>query len=68
MGSRLDDFDFECPQCGTRVDCTFADVAAGRTKRCRRGHAVKLHDDGGGFRNADSAMKHFDKALRRLGG
>lgn len=62
------DLGLECPQCGGKLPAKLADVAAGRTVRCGRGHTVKLEDDGGGARKADRSMQGLDKALRDLGG
>ena len=52
--------------CGGRYKFTLADVAAQRTIRCSRGHAVKLEDKGGGARKMRDAERKLDKSLRDL--
>ncbi len=57
----------QCPECGSKVRFQLSDVAAQRTVRCGRGHAMKLEDKGGGARKADKAMKDLEKSIKRLG-
>lgn len=59
--------DLDCPECGTAVNATLQDVASGRTVRCRRGHSIKLEDQGGGARKAQKSLNDLDRAIRRLG-
>jgi len=59
--------DFECPECGSPVKATVAEVARQATKRCRKGHDIKLIDRGGGARKAQRAMDDLDRALKRFG-
>ena len=61
------DLGLKCPECGGKLPAKLSDVAAGRTVRCSRGHAVKLEDDGGGARKANRSLQDLDKALRNLG-
>jgi len=61
------DVDFECPECGSLVKATVAEVARQATKRCRQGHSIKLVDQGGGARKAQRAMDDLDRALKKFG-
>ncbi len=61
------DLDLECPECGAALKATLQDVAQGRTVRCRRGHSVKLEDQGGGARQTQKALDDLDRAFRHLG-
>jgi hypothetical protein len=62
----LEDFDTDCPSCGSKVKYSLSDVARGRTVRCARGHSVTLKDEGGGAAEADKAARDVDKALSQL--
>ena len=59
--------DFECPDCGSSVGATLEDVANQRTVRCRRGHSVRLVDEGGGARKATTSIDDLERTLKRLG-
>lgn len=61
------DLDLDCPECGSTVKVTSAQVAAQRTVRCRRGHAIKLQDDGGGFRKVQRSLDDLDRTLKDFG-
>ena len=61
------DIDFKCPECGSLVKATVAEVARQATKRCRKGHPIRLVDQGGGARKAQRAMDDLDRALKRFG-
>lgn len=64
----MDKIETECPECGSRLRFTLADIAAQRTVRCGQGHAVKLEDQGGGARKVDKALKDLERSIKRLGG
>jgi hypothetical protein len=66
-GAIVDKIEAECPECGSKVRFTLSELAARRTVRCDRGHAVKLEDEGGGARKADKALKDLERTLKRLG-
>jgi predicted Zn finger-like uncharacterized protein len=57
----------ECPECGSKIRFTLADLAAERSVRCGKGHSVKLKDEGGGARKVDKSLKDLDKAIKKLG-
>lgn len=63
----FDNLDIDCPDCGGRVRFSLDDLANERTKRCSRGHAVTLRDEGGGAAKANKALKDLDKSIARLG-
>lgn len=63
----MDKIETDCPECGSKIRFTLADVAAQRTVRCGGGHAVKLNDEGGGARKADKSLKDLEKTLKGLG-
>ena len=55
------DFDVDCPDCGSAVGVTIEDVAKQKTVRCRRGHSVKLLDEGGGAAKVKRMLDDFGK-------
>lgn len=61
------DFDIQCPECGTKVKITMADVGRQRTVKCGRGHAIQLVDEGGNARKAEKSMRDLDQAISKLG-
>jgi predicted Zn finger-like uncharacterized protein len=63
----MDKIETECPECGSKLRFTLADLAAQRTVRCGRGHAVKLEDQGGEARKADKALKDLERTLKNFG-
>ena len=62
----FDDFDTDCPSCGSKVRFSAGDVAKGSTVRCARGHSITLKDEEGGAARADKALRDLDKSLKGL--
>lgn len=60
------DLDIDCPECGAKIKTTIGAVAAQKTVRCRRGHHVKLIDEGRGMRSAKRSLDNLDKAINKL--
>lgn len=61
------DFEIDCPECGVPIKTSVKAVSQQKTVRCRRGHAVRLVDEGHGMRKAEKAMDDLDRTLRKLG-
>lgn len=59
------DADIDCPECGVKVKATLSDWAAGVTKVCRNGHAIKL--EGKGAKEAKKSLDDLDKAIKNFG-
>jgi predicted Zn finger-like uncharacterized protein len=62
------DLDIECPECGTKLTIKMADISSQRTVRCRRGHSIKLVDEGGNAKKAEKSMRDLDRQISKLGG
>jgi hypothetical protein len=60
------ELEIPCPECGTKIKTSIGAVAAQKTVKCRRGHAVKLVDQGHGARGAKKSLDDLDKALDKL--
>jgi hypothetical protein len=57
----------ECRECGSAMKVTVEDIAKQRTKRCPRGHAVQMKDQGGGVGKVNKAHDDLMKALKKFG-
>ncbi len=61
-----------CPSCETKVKVSIEQVANGSTVKCRKGHSIKLLDEGGShnrtIRNMNSSFARLQKTLKRIGG
>lgn len=62
------DLDVECPECGTKLKVKMADVSSQRTVQCREGHSIKLVDEGGNAKKAETSIRDLDKQISKLGG
>jgi hypothetical protein len=62
-------FEFDCPDCGSRVRTTIGRARRSPTVRCARGHEIKI--DGSQFdrelRGVDRAFNDLERTIQKLG-
>jgi hypothetical protein len=59
-------WEFECPECGRKIQTTLGAVQKHQTVQCPGGHTVQLGEEGSGIAQADRALDDFKRSLEDM--